>query len=472
MTGGCDRRNWCSVRPCDRLQVIVALALAAGSLISAAAAAPPPQWGALEPGPYAVGYRTIEHVDVSRRYGDRPRTLLVSVWFPADVSRGGTPMPYRGYLDDVAREWGGARAEELRAAAIGDLTGAALGSVESDGARAERLATLLETPTAAIRDAAPASGRFPLVLHVPGALTQSILLEYLASQGYVVMSVPLYNSAPAYLGRGDHSPASLLDTTEDLACVLDEAARVPFADVSRTAAIGMFAQAGLALQMRGAPLAAVACLECGDSATLTSLPFHDPSRVRIPVLELRSATAGGAMSFTTGLRAATRYAARFTVLQHSDFFPFATLAAPRGHTSGYEAVVLLARQFLDSALKGDEAATRLPPRRAATSRGFRRVRSRCAITDAEVVPPTTAEFLGWLRFGDIERARAAWDHYGAALTSRDRMFAVVLFLARDRAPHAAQAAAMFRRGFPVGDDARRREQEAMLTRLLGEGKAP
>jgi hypothetical protein len=46
------------------------------------------------------------------------------------------------------------------------------------------------------------------------------------------------------------------------------------------------------------------------------------------------------------------------------------------------------------------------------------------------------------------------------------MFAIVLFLARDGAPHADEAAAMFRQGFPLDGDGRRQEQEQMLRRLL------
>jgi hypothetical protein len=378
-------------------------------------------------------------------------------------------MPYGSYTDDAAREWGGRRATALRAAAVADVESAVLGSIEDDAQRAARLSAILATPTAAVRDAKPAAGRFPVVLHVPGATTQSVLLEYLASHGYVVLSVPLYNAAPAFQGRADHTPASLLDTTEDLAWMLGEAERLPSADVSRAAAIGMFAQAGLALQMRGTPLAAIACLECGDNETLKPLPFYDPARVRIPVLELRSSSWNGAMDqapFTQGLRAATRYVGRFTSLGHPDFFPFAKLAG-QPTASRHDAVAVVARAFLDATLKGDAHATAFL-QSGGPLPGLPADSLQLRVLGAEDLPPTAAEFLGWLRFGDMYRVRAAWDRFGAALVERDRMFAAVLFLARDGAPQAADAVAMFRRGFPLGDDVRRREQEEMLTRLLGE----
>jgi hypothetical protein len=308
---------------------------------------------------------------------------------------------------------------------------------------------------------------------VPGAVTQSILLEYLASHGYVVMSVPLYNAAPAFEGRADNTPASLLDTTEDLAWMLDEAARLPGADVSRAAAIGMFAQAGLALQMRGTPLAAIACLECGDNEALRPLPFFDAARVRIPIMELRSSFWTGAPDqapFTKELRAAPRYVGRLTTIEHPDFFPFAKLSG-EARASRHDAVALLTRRFLDATLKDDAGATAFL-RSAGPLPGMPAGALQMRVVGAEDVAPTAAEFLGWLRFGDMDRARAAWERFGAALVARDRMFATVLFLARDGAPHAADAVAMFRRGFPLGDDPRRREQEEMLTRWLAARKAP
>ncbi len=66
-------------------------------------------WGNLVPGPYAVGFTTVEELDRSRSVGpkydyfgnlrevDRTRQIQVCIWYPALLGEGATQMVFGEY---------------------------------------------------------------------------------------------------------------------------------------------------------------------------------------------------------------------------------------------------------------------------------------------------------------------------------------------------------------------------------------
>ena len=63
--------------------------------------------------------------------------------------------------------------------------------------------------------------------------------------------------------------------------------------------------------------------------------------------------------------------------------------------------------------------------------------------NAAVIMPTEAEFLEWLRFGQMQKVRQAWRQYGKEITGKENFFSVVLFLARDKSLYAKEAFEMY-----------------------------
>jgi predicted dienelactone hydrolase len=132
-------------------------------------------------GPYPVGVVTVELTDASRE-----RTLPVEIWYPADLDAGaGTPNVYD------------------------------LGSIG-------------ELATAAMRDAAPATGNFPLVLFSHGfggiRFQSFFMTEHLASHGYVVAAPDHVGNTITDLGSlGDEEAIaqSAIDRPLDLVFVLE-----------------------------------------------------------------------------------------------------------------------------------------------------------------------------------------------------------------------------------------------------------
>jgi hypothetical protein len=158
------------------------------------------------PGPHAVGVKIVQQYDRSRLYkkqidlatgepaqGERTRPMQTLIWYPA--ARGGQPVTYRQYLETMATEDEFAR----NAAEVKSMTD---GRIDSNaGARRDALLREIARPMLAVRDARAESGKFPVVIYAPSfsapAVENTDLCEYLASQGYIVLSQRLDRTAYA-----------------------------------------------------------------------------------------------------------------------------------------------------------------------------------------------------------------------------------------------------------------------------------
>src|ERR1039457_5681329 len=242
-------------------------------------------WGELKAGRYAVGFRSLYQLDVARSYDPdypapgsaavkKPRPVFLAIWYPAmprhdaaiDTSMD-TSMEYRDYfravsVDSPVPEFAQRLRKFTRDMACHYMLGKEFEKLTDD----ERAAWdgLLATPVFATLNVQAAPGRFPVVIHHPGLGgtfdDNAVACEFLASHGYVVLS-SAYQAADSSMLNIDGDLATSL---EDLVFVLRYAATLPFADVSRVAAMGhgYGAQAVLAWRARpGSPLDAAVLLD-------------------------------------------------------------------------------------------------------------------------------------------------------------------------------------------------------------------
>ena len=91
----------------------------------------------------------------------------------------------------------------------------------------------------------------------------------------------------------------------------------------------MMAQAGISLQMKEELVDAVVCLDCfADGPMLSTLPYYNPRRVRLKILQI---TNNAFSKMNRYLLDSLIYAERFEVqvegLQHPDFYPFPRIAS-------------------------------------------------------------------------------------------------------------------------------------------------
>jgi hypothetical protein len=421
----------------------------------------PPQWGDMESGPHAVGFRVIRGYDHTRSYwppvgydGKRDsletaRPIQISVWYPAADSVTGQRMAFGEHVALEGEALGLERATpQRRAEAEQSLRRGPLNPYFPGGITDEQLRRVLATPTASVREAAPAGGPFPLLIHLGSTVGQTVLLEYLASHGYVVASIPVLGTAPAWFGRGEGTPEAHLASAADVGFVLATVGALPYADGSRAAVMGMLTAGGLLFQMQHQQLRAMAVLDGSYPESLRRAPGFDLHAVRIPLLDMPRSGALPDRAMLDSMRYADRYLVRFDSVTHADFYQFRRIAHPERaaeHVS-YRIIARYTLAFLDHVLKQDTMASRFlsaDPHSAGAPERFLTVAHRPAIQ----ATPTAEEFLLLVRNGDIREARRAWKTFQESgahrpLVEESPMTITLFFYRRDQGP--ANSADAFR----------------------------
>ncbi|HEV7238971.1 MAG TPA: hypothetical protein VGQ36_06985 [Thermoanaerobaculia bacterium] len=250
-------------------------------------------WGDLQPGPHAVGVRQTDHYDQSRpfrtartldgrpRTGERARPIRVTVWYPAQASTATAstiPMTFADY----------ARGEE---AAIFALL---QNSAPLDEAQR---AKMLALGGRAVRDAKPASGKFPLILYSLGSPSPVYATaEYLASHGYVVVQAPRLGASAGFPQDGGDG-LDLETKLRDMDFTINVMRDFPSADLGNMGSIG-FSAGGrwtLAAAMKYPDVHALVSLDSvmlyddPIGAAWRTMPHFNLDAVRAPVLHLQSA---------------------------------------------------------------------------------------------------------------------------------------------------------------------------------------
>ncbi len=401
------------------------------------------------PGPHPVGLRVVEQYDQSRGYlgdtnpftgeatsGERARPIQTLIWYPAEAESGRaiTAAEYLrlGGTSDVFPVLAAERARLETA-----YSDARVGTLPTDRAAAE-----LAAPMLARRDAAPSSGRFPVIIYAPSfrapAFENADLCEYLASHGYVVISSPSTGPSP----EGMTADLEGVETqVGDIQYLIGYAHELPQADTDHLAVVG-YSWGGLANVMAAAKDTRIGALVSLDGS-VRSFPdvieqsrFLTPSRITVPMLYVAAtprhiedlpADMNQDRSFLNKMKYADLYRVTLAPYIHSNFS--VTLGQRFLPASGYgnydqdelsvanrwlETYVL---RFLDGYLKNDlggrafldipAAETGAPPHLFTVYR-----------TRAQGFPPTRAAFAAELRRGGFEHASAVYQ----ALQAREPDF--------------------------------------------------
>jgi hypothetical protein len=366
------------------------VALSAGP----ASAQDPLLWGSLRPGPHAVGYRSLFQLDHTRQYdpelvtdpakppAHRPRPILVCVWYPAPKTDA-KPMEYRQYLNVPAGDAVIATfVKRLSRHVVNVVSDTVVGKEPANRTPAETAAfeRLLATRTFAVKDAPPAEGRFPVVLHHPGLGgvpdDSSVLCELLASHGYVV----LCSAYPNYDAQGVGIGSDLHTSFRDLEFLSRFARELPSADADRLGAMGHSWGAIAVLHwaaLPDSPLRAFVTLDSGfeygsvEDTGIEPLILHmktNKGNIRAAALRF-----SGRPTLKTNfdflepyLKYAPDYRAAVTGLTHNDYLTHGAIGPallpekwpdPKGaRRSGYDRICTHVRLFFDATLKQQTAA--------------------------------------------------------------------------------------------------------------------
>ena len=192
-------------------------------------------------GPNAVGLKVVEQYDYSRTFqpaidamgkpsqGERARPLQTLIWYPAKKSDA-KPMTFGDYVALQATETSFDKPK--------DLTGMEAMFIAS-------MKPVFQQPMWATRDAALASGKFPVIIYAPSFSSVSWenvdLCEYLASYGYVVIAAP----GMGVTRESTHDVAGTNAQAQDISFLIGFARTLPDTDLSEVGVVG-FSWGGIA----------------------------------------------------------------------------------------------------------------------------------------------------------------------------------------------------------------------------------
>jgi dienelactone hydrolase len=417
-----------------RLVLLVVLVLTVVNHVAATRAQSFPLWGSLQPGAHSVGYRATIVPDRSRIFipernyegkiyaGERSRPVLIQIFYPAQLPSNAVRMVYGDYLKLQGETPAAALVAEglrQRAHVIHDYYQGKYLQTYRNGLY-ERL---VRFPSAAVRDAPAAEGRFPVVIYGGGAAfgtdENTVLWEFLASHGYVVAVVPMMGA------NGVTSPADAvgLEThTRDMEFLFEHLHTLSIADMSRVGAMGFSygGQAALLMAMRNPDVKAVVGLDPSFIGShynrfLKSSPFYNVADVTVPILELhRKDENTVTYDVTNALKYSERYSFEINELNHVDFDNYAllyTAALPEqvkqsspiaARKAAYEAMSRYVLSFLDVYLKAEKSKSE-GLKKPAEWEGYPREAVSFRYLEALPAPPSYADLLGIIREQGVAR---------------------------------------------------------------------
>lgn len=232
------------------------------------------------------------------------------------------------------------------------------------------LEALLSKSVLAGSDAMPAKGSFPVLLYHSGAAgsfeDNSVLCEYLASCGYVVMTSAFPSSDGQHVSNNYGGPKTSWD---DLAFLLAHALTLGFVDRLKVGAFGhsMGAQVEW-LGQRRTPLRALVSLDSTLEYTVDDYAGHRSLRKRLsrlrppPVPVLVAASADLSPNFSTWNRYLPRRAdASIRYFRHNDYLLHGSVARTFSHKQtsevrrNYDCLAQMVQAFFNAHLLGTPA---------------------------------------------------------------------------------------------------------------------
>lgn len=417
------------------LSLFVAGALTAMQMVSY------PQWGALRPGIHGVGFEMISEIEPSRPYVypdgvQHGRPMRAYVWYPA-ATTSGQQMHFEDYFERMGSELGES-STAWRDYHIREMMGGPMAPVFPNGISEADRTKILTAQVAARANATPSPGRHPLVLMYGGLFTQSVMAEYLASHGYVVLVTPQMGTSSASYGRGDGNPANIDHQVMDVDWMLRKADQLAYANTDWVASVGMFAQTGWLHHLVSSKFDALACLDCSFEPTVLRGRRLPATAANIPTLYWMASENVQRSSLADSLAYAEVYRPTANDISHYDFYPFRNVGNPGSvQMQPYERLCQATLAFLEN-VRGNKEGEVDGLTRAPASKGT-------AVDERKL--------LTAVRFGDA----AAFETLLKENTSRSNMpreplLQSFLFLTRDASPQALAILDVFRANFP--DDER------------------
>ncbi|MEQ8627326.1 hypothetical protein [Ekhidna sp.] len=257
-------------------------------------------WKNLEPGPYQVGFKTIDYIDKSRSIpgglsDNRFFPIQISIWYPTtDQWSIDKALPFEHYFFKTAQKNDFNEMNEQQKAQAMDIffNYAKYGlSIEFTADGKQEIGS---KPTAAMANVREAPGSFPVLLagHDGGVWKMSTLCEYLASHGYVVISTgPLSGSNRLFRQNTQQVINRRIRTFEIVRGMLDD---FPNINQSQIGLLGLNSDgiSTLLYQMKNLTANAMVSIDGWEGKSngysySSSSVYYEPANLKIPRMEFQ-----------------------------------------------------------------------------------------------------------------------------------------------------------------------------------------
>lgn len=243
-------------------------------------------------GEYGVGFKNETLTDYSRAYGDDYRPIQLFIWYPADKNIT-TPIQYEEYFLVSNKKSQPVEIDSLIRQEIENLK-----KVDKTDVNLSKYRNL---KTIAQREAPAAQKSFPLLLFSPGGNTSghihSVISEYLASHGYIVVSFPSLGNAHTQRWPFDQTGIDL--HIDDMALAINHLQRtMNQIDIDKTGLIS-WSVGGVSQSvycMKNSNIDLLISLDSGLGRTygiemLKESHYYDYKKFQIPYLHMTGAQA-------------------------------------------------------------------------------------------------------------------------------------------------------------------------------------
>lgn len=336
----------------------------------------------LPQGQYKVGFKHFVKEDKTRTYSRifdwdtaaLSRHIPISMWYPIESAKAKKHMIVNDYMSILKEE------EEWES--LPDSRILSWFYYQDN----DRNRKHLEETTHAYRADKILNGKFPVIVYAPSYQASSVenfaLCEFLASNGYIVLSSPSRGTKNRFLEGG--TTRDIETQARDIEFLIGEAQSLANADMEKLAVIG-FSFGGISnvlAQMRNDRIRALVCLDGSVKYQLKKLlssSSADMSRVDVPFLFMSQkdipmkvmiedridTTLNNNFAFFDSLRYSDAYYLKFHQLTHSHFSTMGVLFQDRDPrqdktdaeiSAGYHLVNIYTLNFLDAYLQSDKAA--------------------------------------------------------------------------------------------------------------------
>ena len=382
------------------------------------------QWGQLQPGQYRVGFRVVQQYDYSRTlkpktdFAGTPTTsetaapMQIGIWYPAKATASAAKMRYEDYLYlNQKSETFGAITPADKDKARDTLRNQFRFAFSREIAEPEMQA-ILSASTAAMRDAEPERGPFPVILGGFGYVgSASVLAEYLASQGYVVAATTRHTQIATL--QVNKPQVALEWHTRSFEYLLAFLREFRSADLNRMGLLGINydGMAAVNFQMRNLNADAVVSLDgwegkLSSSANVRQSPYFDVYKLRVPyLLFLHDKPPNPGLrfdaAFFNALKYSERYAYQVSDVEHFEYIanPLALPMLAAEKRAGVEFVYQTVLHFLNAYVK-KEASSIAFLKRSAEANGFAKTLLKLENKQTALKPvPTVEEFEQLLGVG-------------------------------------------------------------------------